>query len=64
MWKIAEDMLKDAELRGAIDIIGTHCPGPLNGRSAVPPGVAEMGKPLWAGLGNLSTGESFKGFFK
>lgn len=46
-WNIAKEMLSDSELRDAIDVIGTHCPGPLNGQSAPPPNVVAMQKQLW-----------------
>ena len=47
-YDILGAMAKDAELRAAVDVVGTHCPGPMNGnrmppRDALAPGHA----PLW-----------------
>jgi hypothetical protein len=49
MWAIVDDMRKDPELCSAIDIIGTHDPGAVNGHpeNDPPPGTISLGKPLW-----------------
>jgi hypothetical protein len=48
MWQIVGDMQKDAELAGAIDIIGTHqeCTGAS--KEMPPAGTANLGKKLWS----------------
>ena len=49
MWAIVDEMHKDPELCSAIDIIGTHDPGAVNGHpeNDPPPGTMSLGKPLW-----------------
>lgn len=46
-YSIANDMRNDPKLRGAVDIIGTHCPGPLNGQYSPDPAMLDLGKPFW-----------------
>ena len=46
-YNILKDMAKDAELAAAVDVVGTHCPGPLNGQAAPPVGAHDLKKPLW-----------------
>ena len=52
MWAIVADMQKDPVLAAAVDVIGTHCPGYINGipgsSHQPPPGTMELGKPLWS----------------
>ena len=47
-WGVAKDMEKDKELAAAIDIIGVHCPGPVNGQGPVPSDVLKLNKTLWS----------------
>ena len=46
-WNIAEDMVKNATLRAAVDVIGVHCPGPANGNRDTPEAAVELNIPLW-----------------
>ena len=52
MWAIVADMEDDAELAAAVGVIGTHCPGYINGipgdAHQPPPGTMKLGKPLWS----------------
>eukprot|EP01043_Picozoa_sp_COSAG02_P044203 COSAG02_NODE_3926_length_6036_cov_4.060805_1_plen_964_part_00 len=50
MWTIVKDMHNDPELAAAVDIIGTHCPGAVNGHpeNQPPPSTMALGKPLWS----------------
>jgi len=43
-WTIADRMAGDAELRDAVQVIGTHYP-----HFESPPAARSLGKPLWAG---------------
>ena len=47
-YDIVAAMAKDPELRAAVDVVGTHCPGPINGQKLPPPAAVAPGhKPLW-----------------
>jgi hypothetical protein len=50
MWAIVADMHKDPELAAAIDVIGTHSPGRVNGHpeNDPPPSTGSLGKALWS----------------
>eukprot|EP00928_Gymnodinium_smaydae_P066647 TRINITY_DN49621_c0_g1_i1.p1 TRINITY_DN49621_c0_g1~~TRINITY_DN49621_c0_g1_i1.p1 ORF type:complete len:812 (-),score=82.98 TRINITY_DN49621_c0_g1_i1:457-2892(-) len=47
-WDIAKAIGEDADLAAAVDIIGVHCPGVVNGQSPVPSYVRNLGKPMWS----------------
>ena len=46
-FEIADEMAQDVELNASIDIIGSHCPGSLNGQRSPNPSVLALNKPLW-----------------
>ena len=46
-WAIADDMLKDAELAAAIDVIGVHYPL-VDGKITTTDAARRTGKPLWS----------------
>jgi hypothetical protein len=42
-YDIMQDMLNDSSLSDAIDVVGTHCPGSINGQNPPPEDeVAEL----------------------
>eukprot|EP00493_Phyllostaurus_siculus_P027274 UN27621 len=46
-YQIANDMLKDENLRKSVDVIGTHCPGPVNGQKSPTDEMMSLGVPFW-----------------
>lgn len=52
VWLLLPLKSKDKDLANAVDIIGTHCPGVINGNKPPPRDV--LGKPMW------DTGEAIR----
>eukprot|EP00756_Hemistasia_phaeocysticola_P001634 Hpha_TRINITY_DN11151_c0_g3::TRINITY_DN11151_c0_g3_i2::g.27808::m.27808 len=46
-YHVVDSMRTDPDLASAVDIVGTHCPGTINGQRPPPADVLSLGKPLW-----------------
>lgn len=46
-YAIANDMRRDPQLAAAVDVIGTHCPGKLNGQDSPDAAMLALRKPFW-----------------